>query len=182
MAISKDVREGIGKSGHSLNRRESELSDVVLRQKAEDALDLRIVHMLLNANDVRVHVADIIDIAEDECLLRVETKGENILDIVASHLVGALGSIKFNLLLVNVLLVISDLNNEGYVENTLEPLGEDERHTVTHMEGIGRRTSTGVKIEGLTVLICVKNLLKVALAEENTAANEPVGTFSNGAL
>lgn len=136
MSSAEDVRESVRESRYGLNRRERELSNVVLRLEAKDALNLRVVDVLLDADHVRVHVANVVDIAEDESLLGVETEREDILDIVASHLVRALGTIKVDLRFVNVLLVVSDLDDKGHVKNALEPLSEDEGHAMAHVESV----------------------------------------------
>lgn len=75
--------------------------------------------MLLNANHIWVHGADVVNIGEDKGLGWVKAEGKNILDIVLTHLVGTFWTVQFNFLLVNVFLVISDLNDQGNIENSL---------------------------------------------------------------
>ena len=137
VSIAEDMRERVRKSGDGLNRRERELSNVVALFESENALDLTVVNVLLDADHVLVHVLDVVDVGEDKGLLGVEAECKDIFDISEAHGDGAFGAVKLDLLLVDVLLVISDLNDKRDVEDALEPLCEDEGDAVTHVEGIG---------------------------------------------
>ena len=138
--------------------------------------------MFLHADHVRVHVADVVNVREDEGLCWIKAERQDILHVIAPHLDRAFWPIKLNLLLVDVLLVVGGLNHEGHVEDALQPLRENERDTVSHVKCVSGGTSTCVQIEGLAVLISVQDLLKVTLAEENTSSDEPVRFFSDSAF
>lgn len=159
MALPEDMWESVRKCGHGLHWWERELSNVVALFKAKNSLDLTVVDVLLNFDHVWVHVLDVIDVREDKGFLRVEAKSKNIFDIVETHLDGSFGSFKLHLLLVDVFLVVSDLNDKRDVKDALEPLGKNEGDAVTHVEGISGRTSASVQIERLFVLVSLQALL-----------------------
>ena len=125
---------------------------------------------------------DVVDIREDEGLIRVEAEGQNVLHVGLTHSVGAFGTIELNFGLVDVLLIVSHLNYKGYIEDALKPLSEDEGDTVTHVEGICRGTSARVKVEWLLVLVGGQDLLQVALAKEDAATDEAMSFLPDGAL
>ena len=85
-------------------------------------------------------------------------------------------------MLVNVLFIISDLDDKRNVKDALQPLREDEGHTVAHVERVCRGPSTSVQVERLALLVGVQNLLKVALAEENAASDESMRLLADRAL
>ena len=115
--------------------------------------------MLLNFDNVRVHILDVVNVREDKGLFGVETKSKDVFDIVKAHLDGSFGAFKLHLLFVDVFLVVCDLNNKRDVEDALEPLSENEGDAMSHVESISRRTSTGVQIERLFVLVSLQDLL-----------------------
>lgn len=54
-------------------------------------------------------------------------------------------------LLEEELLIIRQLNHQGHIESLLQPLGEEERHQMPQVQGLGGRPSSSVDVEGLTL-------------------------------
>lgn len=77
--------ERVWECGASLNGRESELADIVWVVKPKDSFDLVVVYVLLYSKDIRVQVLDIFNVWEYEGFLRVESKCNNIFDVLMSH-------------------------------------------------------------------------------------------------
>lgn len=92
--------------------------------------------MFLDTENILVHMADVIAVRKDEGLFGVETKGQNVLDIILAHLERTFGSVKINFRLVNVFLIISDLNDKRNIEDPLQPLCENKWDAMTHVECI----------------------------------------------
>lgn len=67
--------------------------------------------MLLNFDHVWVQMLDVFDVRENERLCRVESEGNDVFDVVQTHLDSSLWSFKLHLLLVNVLFIVSDLDH-----------------------------------------------------------------------
>jgi len=72
--------------------------------------------VLLNFDDIWVHGADVLRVVEDERPLWVESKGNDILDIIPRHVECFFPSLAF---IKQVFLIISDLYDKGYIENSL---------------------------------------------------------------
>lgn len=161
-----------------MHGRERILSDVLVLLKSEDSLDLAIIDMFLELDDVGVQFFNVVNVGEDESFFGIEPKRENIFDVVLAHLIGTLRPVQLNLLLVQVLLIVRDLDHQRHIEGLLEPLRENEGHTVTHVECVSRGTSARVEEKGLLLLVSVQNLVKVTLAEENAATNKSVRFFA----
>ena len=90
--------------------------------------------MLLGFYNVWEQVVNVIDIRENEGFLRVESKGNNIFDVVDAHLNCTIRAFKFTISSKDILFVISNLDNKGDIECILQVFGENHRHTVTHMK------------------------------------------------
>ena len=138
--------------------------------------------MLLDAKHILVHVTDVVAVREDKGFLWVETEGQNVLDVVLAHLERTFRSVELNFWLVDIFLVISDLDHKGDIEDSLQPLCENERDAMTHVECISRGTSTCVQIERLFVLVGSEDLLKVTLAEKDSTSDEPVSFLTDSSL
>jgi len=136
LALAKDVWERVGERGNGLNGREGELADGIGLIKAEDTLDLVVVDVFLDTDDVGVEVLDVGDIGEDKSLCWVEAERDDVLDVVETHLNGALRTVQLKFRPVDVLLIVSDLDNKRHVKSVLQVLREDERNSVTHVEGV----------------------------------------------
>jgi len=176
------MRESIWESRDGLDGRERKLSNIVGFFETKDAFDLGVVDVFLDTNDIRVHMLNVVNIWEDEGLFRVEAESKNVFDIVFSHLDGTFGTIKLNLRLVDILLIVGDLNDEGHVEDALQPLSEDEGDAMAHVKCVSRWTTTRVQVEGLAVFVCIEDLLDVSLAEEDATSDKPMGLFPNSSF
>ena len=89
--------------------------------------------MLLELQNVGVEILDVLYVRKDKGLLRIKTESDNILDVGDSHLNGLLKSI---LRSVEILLIVSNLDNYRNIESFLEVSGEDERNSVAQMESL----------------------------------------------
>ena len=87
--------------------------------------------MLLESTDIGVHDAHIPRIQDDESFFRVKAQGQNILDILVSHL-GVF--IQISSILMEVFLVVSYLNDEGHIKGFLHIFAEDEWKHVTQVQ------------------------------------------------
>jgi hypothetical protein len=96
-----------------------DLSDVGTVIKAKDCSRLVQSNVLRHATDVLVEsAAHELPVAEDECLLWVETNGNDVLGVVRGV---ALDLLDRPLLAEQVLLVIGHHNHKRYVEHILQP-------------------------------------------------------------
>lgn len=143
--VPEDMGEAAGKAGSSLDGRVGRPPTVIGETESKDSLEGGYVDVLLEPDYVLVHVSDIFGIDEDEREIGIEAYREDILDVLIGQL-GELGDITS--LLEEVLLVIGDLDDEGDLEGLLQVLVEDERKHVTEMQGIRRRATSCVQIEG----------------------------------
>jgi hypothetical protein len=57
------------------------------------------------------------------------------------------------------------LNDQGTVEDVLQPSGEHERNSVTHVHGAAGRTSTSIEIERLLLLVSVEDGVEVTVGK-----------------
>ena len=172
LALAEDVRERGTEGRGSLDGREGELANIVRLVESKDSLDLVEVHVFLHAEHVGVQVLDVLNVAENECLFRVKSKCNDVLDVVEAHANGAFGTIKVELRTVDKLLVICNLDDQRHVEGVLQVLGEDEGDAVTEMEGLSTRAAASVEVKRLSLLVSVEDLSKISLAEENATSNE----------
>lgn len=122
---------------------------------------------------------DKIKVGKDKCLFRVETTSNNITSIVNSklttHFNGQVG-------LEQEFLIVSQLNNNRYIENILQPSTENIRYTANtmiykyenlltenkryHMSQMHRctgRTATSVQKERLLLFITIKNQIEFSI-------------------
>ena len=85
----------------------------------EDSLYLAIIDVFLELDYVGVQLLDVVNIGENEGFVGVEPKRKDIANVILAHLIGSFRPIQLNLLLVQILLVVSDLNDQGHVEGFL---------------------------------------------------------------
>ena len=128
--------ERIGECWSCLDRWERKLSDVVRFVKSKDSLQLIVVDMLLHFDNIGVQFPDILDVRENECLLGIEAESYDVHDVCFAHLDRSLLSFQIQLRSIEVLLIVSNLDHNGYIEDTLQVLTEDERNTVTDVDSI----------------------------------------------
>lgn len=120
---AEDVGEAGGEAGSRLNSGISSHAAVVAHLKAEDSAEGIEIDVTLEAANIRVEIAHVLRVDEDEGLLRVQADCDDVLDV----LVGQVGEFfQVASLLVEVLLVVSHLNDERHVEGLLQVLAEDE--------------------------------------------------------
>ena len=132
--LAIDVRERVGKGRGSLDWREGELSDVVRLIKAKDTFDLVKVDVFLHSDDVGIKFFDVFNVAKDKGLLWVETKSDDIFNVAQTHCNCAFWSFELKLWAVDVLLIICDLDHNGYIEGLLQILAHNERNGVTEVK------------------------------------------------
>ena len=88
--------------------------------------------MLLESADVRVHVPDVLTVDENEGILRIETYGDYVLNVLISQFCEL--SDVFPLSPEEVFLVICNLDHQWHIEGILQVLVEDERDHVTQVQ------------------------------------------------
>ena len=123
-------------------------------------------------------VAEVLEIAVEEGLLLVEAEGNDVLGIL--HGEGE-GIFKGQVLLEEGFFVVCQHEDEGHVEDILQPLCELERDGVAEVQAAGAGATAGVEHEGLAALMVGEDLFEVAVAEEE-AATEPAMGLVTGDL
>lgn len=142
--ISKEVRETRGKTRSGLNSWIRSLSAAITELEPEDSLKRCQVDMPLEPANIRIEESHVLRIEANEGVFGIEANRKNIFDILKSQMRKFL---EISSLLVEVLLVIGDLDDEGHSEGLLHVLAEDERQHVAEMECFGRRSSSCVKVK-----------------------------------
>lgn len=135
------MRECVTKGRYCLNRWISIFSYWITIIKAKDSLDLIKSNILLNFDSVWIEILNVLSILKDKSLLRVKSKGYNILYIAYCHLKNFL-ILKFRS--VHKLLVISYLNDQGNIKSILHPFVENKRNSMTHMHCFSWRSSSRI--------------------------------------
>jgi hypothetical protein len=129
---------------------------------------------------------NIIEIREDERLLRLESARNHVLCVLKRERVALL---EFQLRLEQELLVVCErrpspsaafplpiaknegrtreLNDEGHVKDFLEPLGEDKGDHVAEMHAVATRSSSSIKVERLSLLEAIQNRVELAATTQN---------------
>lgn len=126
----------------------------------------------LELADVHVHVAHVLSVVEDEGLVEVETAGDDVLGVLDPE---SLVLLNRELLLVEELLVVSQLNHHRHVESFLQPPREDEWHQMAQMHHVVRRATSRVEVKGFALLVLRKNDIEVPVREEDASLEELVG-------
>lgn len=85
LSVSKYMWERTWESWGSLNCRESKLADSIWFIETEDTFNLVKVDMLLYTDNIRVQVLDVLCVIKDESFLKVESKCNNIFDVLTRH-------------------------------------------------------------------------------------------------
>lgn len=62
VTLAENMRECVRKCRNCLNRRECKLSNIVFGLESKDALNLGVVDVFLDADNILVHVADVLNI------------------------------------------------------------------------------------------------------------------------
>ena len=122
---------------------------------------------------------NVLYIGEDEGLFGIEPKGNDLLDVALSHLNRL---VQRQLWPVQVLFIISDLDDARNVEHLLQPLSHDEGNRVSHMKRLRRRSPAGVQVEGDSLLVGVEDLVQLPVAEEDASADQSVHGSANDTL
>lgn len=119
LIVAKDVRECVCKGRCALDSAEMDLANVGTVIEAKDCSRLVQSDMLRHATDVLVEsTAHEVPVAKDECLLRVEPNGNDVLGVVRGV---ALNLLDRPLLTEQVLFVVGHHNYKRYVEHILQP-------------------------------------------------------------
>lgn len=123
-------------------------------------------------------VANIFQVAVNEGLLEIESQGNNVLGVLHGEVHGILERYA---ILEQSLLVVRKHEDQGDVENILQPLGELQGDGVTQVQTAGTGTTTGVEEERLATLVEGQDAVEVAVTEEQ-AASEPAMRLVSGHL
>jgi len=76
---------------------------------------------------------NVFDIRKNKSLRWIESKRNNILNVIDAHSDCTFWSFEFELGSVNVLLIVGDLNHKRNIERILQVFSEDKRNSVTEM-------------------------------------------------
>lgn len=123
-------------------------------------------------------VANVLQVAVDEGLLKIESQGDDILGVLHGEVHSIL---KRYAILEQSLLVVRKHEDQGDVKNILQPLGELQGNGVTQVQTAGTGTTTGVEEERLATLVEGQDAVEVAVTEEQ-AASEPAMRLVSGHL
>jgi len=175
---AEDVGERVTEGGSGLNRWKSKFTDIIRIIKAENAFDLIKIDVLLYTDHIGIQVLNVPNVRKNESLLWIKTKGDDILDVVDAHLDCAILTFKFILRLVDILFIVSDLNDERHIKSLLQVLREEEWDRVPHVQRISTGTAACIQVEGLLLLVGVQDLSQISLAEEDATSDEPMSGFS----
>jgi hypothetical protein len=118
---------------------------------------------------------NILSIHKDEGFSRVETKGNNVFDILVCHFLHLFQCI---FRLEHEFLVISNLHHQRYIKNFLQPLSENHGDGVAKVQLFRGRSSASIKIKRPLLFIQVQYYVQVSVAKENPSSEESVRRFS----
>ena len=104
------IKSGAGAIVTDMRPLEGVLADVDRVVEAEDALHLVVRHRLLDLEDVRVHVADVVEVGEDERPRDVEAARDDVLRVLEAEAVALLEL----QVLPQELLVVGHLDDERH--------------------------------------------------------------------
>ena len=162
LLVAKDEREGGGETRSRLDRREADLSNWTAVVKSENPLHLVVSHALLDLDNVLVEGRALThegEVGENESFLDVESKCNNILDILPGQ--------AHRLLLLQVLpqelLIVGHLDDQGHIKGLLQPFSEEEGNEVAKVHRITAGTSSSVKEELFSLFNLVKDKPKVSM-------------------
>ena len=129
----KNMRETGADGRCGLNCRKGNLTNIIRLIDPEASSDLIEGQSLLETSHIRVHMANILGIEKNERFFQIETKCENILDILNAHS-GVLSNIFVSSM--EILLIVSDLDDQGHVKGFLHVFSENKWDEMTHMHRI----------------------------------------------
>jgi hypothetical protein len=114
-----------------------------LLEKSYFRLTLRVSKASLESANILVHRADVVGISEDKSSLLVKSTGYDVFCIIITNI-----SVVGNILLIflafhEILLIVSQLDDNWAFEHVLQIFCEEERKTVAKMHS-SRRTSSSV--------------------------------------
>lgn len=155
-------------------------ADIVGIVEAKSALTLVVRDRSGNLENVAVEsAANIVEIGEDECLVEVEPTSNNVLGVFIGKFVNF---IEFELGLHQKLFVVRQLNDQGAVKDLLQPGSKGKGNLVTHVHGAAGRSTTGVKVEWLALLITVENVVEVPVGEEGFPSQKTMSPVTGETL
>jgi hypothetical protein len=114
-----------------LDRWVGKLPDGIILIETESTLDLVHCGILLDLDCVGIKMLNVSRVHEYENFLWVVAEGNDILDIANGHL---LYSFEVKLRSVQIFLIISDLDDQGYIESLLQIVVDDEGDGVAKMQ------------------------------------------------
>mmetsp|Transcript_56151 Transcript_56151/g.64089 ORF Transcript_56151/g.64089 Transcript_56151/m.64089 type:complete len:224 (-) Transcript_56151:324-995(-) len=175
-SVTEDMRERIGETGSCLNSREGEFSTVVTIVESENTSDLVGGNMSLTLQNVGVQVLDVFDIGENESFLGVKSTGNDIFNIFHSHL-NAL--IQFEILFMNILFIISDLDDQRDIKSLLQVFSENKGNKMTKVQTLTGGSTSCVQEERFSIFIRVENNIQVSVREEQTTLQKMMNGLSS---
>ena len=117
--VAENLRERSREAGGGLNGAEVEFADVVAVIEAERCPDGIDGDAFRHAADVLVEgTRDIVEVGEDEGLGRIKADADDVFGVLGSK---AFGVGDFDFGVVHVFLVVGEHDDEGNVENILQP-------------------------------------------------------------
>ena len=124
-------------------------------------------------------VPDVFQVAVDERLLNIKAEGNNVPRIVHGVLQSVLEG---GPVLEKGFLVVRKHEDQGYVEDVLQPFRKLEGDGMTQVQAPGTGSSPGVEEEGFAALVLVENPVEVSVAEEQTPPQPAMGLVAGHLL
>mmetsp|Transcript_22472 Transcript_22472/g.57027 ORF Transcript_22472/g.57027 Transcript_22472/m.57027 type:complete len:401 (-) Transcript_22472:153-1355(-) len=170
LVLPEDMRERGREGGRGLYGGKSVLPDVVRVRKAKDGLDRRVGGEFLDAHDVGVHGAHVVEVGEDEGARDVEATRDDVFAVLARQAVCLLQRD----VLPEEFLVVGELDDERALERVLQPFGEHKGDQVPEVQRLGARAAAGVEVHLAAPLHRVEDHPEVAVREEDAAPDPRV--------
>ncbi|GIX61888.1 nuclear movement family protein [Babesia caballi] len=162
-AAAEELGVRLAEGGGALDGGVGDAADVGRRVEAEDALHLVEGGLLLHAERDAVEVADEVGVAENEGEVGVEAAGDDVARVLPGHVADL---VVLELLPEEELLVVGKHDDDGGLEDLLQPAGEEEGHQVPEMQGAAGGPPARVNEKGRALLVGVEELVEAAVGEE----------------
>lgn len=121
----------------------------------------------------------VLEIAVQEGLLNIKTKRNDVSGILHSICQRLL---ERQVVLEQRLLIVRQHENQGHIEDILQPLCKFQWDRVAKVKTASAGTATGVEEEGLAMLVLGEDLVEVAMAEEEAASEPAMGLLARHLL
>lgn len=115
--------------------------------------------------------SDVVKVAKDERLFQPESTSDDIPSVLEGKATRVLDG---QCALEQELLIVGQLNDERDVKDILQPFRKQERDQMAQMHRLCTRTSTGVEVEGLALLVAGQDGIQISMREEAAAAQKRV--------